>query len=344
KALTVTQNNAAANGRAENEVQVTVQDANGNPVNGAVVSLAADHQAKIAATVTTDKDGQAKAPLTSILAGSVTVTASVQGGKESKMVTATFYTYEFHFRTESISLGVFQKRQIKVYAVPTNNNNIKQYEDVNNKIFTWATTDNKIATVDSNGIVTGKANGKTKIKATLKNEKYKDIPVNRNIMGRVSVAPIEESEIFGGKQGQNQQFIVEPPNYEIRGSSGWIIDSLGVGSKTPAGGNGGTKKVVSSANITAIEMTIVKNNYFIESNKNNGENWNLVRISFKSKNGRVDTIGIDGNACNLELNFKYSTCLDKKYEIPNGRVFVGMRVYYGRYIHGIKILTTPGDY
>ncbi|HEO9694323.1 TPA: hypothetical protein QIM62_004855, partial [Klebsiella aerogenes] len=45
KALTVTQNNAAANGLAKNEVQVTVQDANGNLVKGAVVSLVADHEA-----------------------------------------------------------------------------------------------------------------------------------------------------------------------------------------------------------------------------------------------------------------------------------------------------------
>ncbi|HEO9693184.1 TPA: Ig-like domain-containing protein, partial [Klebsiella aerogenes] len=260
----------------------------------------------------------------------------------SKMVAVIFYTYEFHFRAERISLGVFQKRQIKVYAVPTHNKNIKQYEDVDNEIFTWTTTDKKIATVDSNGIVTGKANGKAKIKAILKDEKYKDIPVNRKVMGYVSVAPIQESEIFGGKYVQNKQFIVEPPKYEIKGSSGWIIDSLGVGTKKPAGGKGGKEKVVSSANITTIEMTVVKNNYFSESIKGNNENWNLVRISFRSKNGKVETIGNDKNVC--ELKFEHSICQDKVYEIPNGRVFVGMRIYYGRYIHGIKILTTPGDY
>ncbi|WP_440867932.1 Ig-like domain-containing protein [Symbiopectobacterium purcellii] len=91
-ALSVTTDSAKANGVATDAVQVTVVDANGNPVASAKVGLSADHDATVggAGTATTDANGQATATLTSTWAGGVTVTATL--GDSSRTATATFVT------------------------------------------------------------------------------------------------------------------------------------------------------------------------------------------------------------------------------------------------------------
>ena len=87
--LTVTVNNAKANGTDSNKVQATVTDASGNPVPNTAVNFTADNGATIVtASVTTDDQGLATTTLTNVKAGSTKVTATVNG--HSQTVDTTF--------------------------------------------------------------------------------------------------------------------------------------------------------------------------------------------------------------------------------------------------------------
>lgn len=72
---------------ATNSVRATVTDANGNPVAGAGVAFSADKGAVIAATGTTDANGQVVQTLTNTTAGITTVTAEVGGVRRTAEVT-----------------------------------------------------------------------------------------------------------------------------------------------------------------------------------------------------------------------------------------------------------------
>ncbi|MFM5364090.1 Ig-like domain-containing protein, partial [Aeromonas veronii] len=87
--LSVTANNAKANGDAKNAVKALVRDAQGNPVSGVEVSFAVTNGATLAKTkVTTDANGEASTTLTNTTAGVAKVTATVNGS--SKEVDTTF--------------------------------------------------------------------------------------------------------------------------------------------------------------------------------------------------------------------------------------------------------------
>ncbi|TBM33941.1 Ig-like domain-containing protein, partial [Hafnia alvei] len=87
--LTVTVNNAKANGADSNKVQATVTDASGNPVPNTAVNFTADNGATIVtASVTTDDQGLATTTLTNVKAGITQVTATVNG--HSQTVDTTF--------------------------------------------------------------------------------------------------------------------------------------------------------------------------------------------------------------------------------------------------------------
>ncbi|EPY5345385.1 Ig-like domain-containing protein [Klebsiella quasipneumoniae] len=85
--LTVTADNALANGSAANQVQLRVTDANGNPVADQPVSLSASNGAVIAASGTSGQDGLLSLPVTSLTAGISTVTATVNGSSQQVDVT-----------------------------------------------------------------------------------------------------------------------------------------------------------------------------------------------------------------------------------------------------------------
>ncbi|QSR71975.1 beta strand repeat-containing protein, partial [Aeromonas jandaei] len=87
--LTVTADNAVANGVATNAVQAVVRDGNGNLVSGVEVAFAADNGAALsAAAATTGADGVATVTLTNTAAGTAVVTATVNG--TSRSVNTTF--------------------------------------------------------------------------------------------------------------------------------------------------------------------------------------------------------------------------------------------------------------
>lgn len=86
--LTVTQNNAAANGVAQNRVQAKVTDGNNQPLSGQTVKFSATNGAAVSIiTGTTGPDGLASAGLTSRTPGSSTVTATLGNGASSGVAT-----------------------------------------------------------------------------------------------------------------------------------------------------------------------------------------------------------------------------------------------------------------
>ncbi|EMB7477815.1 Ig-like domain-containing protein, partial [Salmonella enterica] len=91
-ALTVTKDNALADGTDRNTLAITVADRYGNPVGNTVVGLTvtpADHTS-IAPQVTADAAGKATVSLTSKLPGDKTVTATVTGSGNHRDQTVTF--------------------------------------------------------------------------------------------------------------------------------------------------------------------------------------------------------------------------------------------------------------
>lgn len=85
--LSVINDDAIADGLAQNTVQATVTDAKGNPVPGVTVSFSADEGVILGApTVITDLNGQASTPLTSTSAGNPQVTATINGSSQSATV------------------------------------------------------------------------------------------------------------------------------------------------------------------------------------------------------------------------------------------------------------------
>ncbi|MGS7193188.1 Ig-like domain-containing protein, partial [Enterobacter cloacae subsp. dissolvens] len=86
--LTINPDNAPANGTDKNGVTAIVTDANGNIVSGTVVSFTVTQGATITTiTGTTGADGKATAEVTSTIAGTYTVTATVNGKDTSKNTT-----------------------------------------------------------------------------------------------------------------------------------------------------------------------------------------------------------------------------------------------------------------
>ncbi|MFM5363743.1 Ig-like domain-containing protein, partial [Aeromonas veronii] len=87
--LSVTTNNAKADGVANNAVKALVRDAQRNPVSGVEVSFTVGNGATLAeAKVTTDVNGEASTTLTNTTAGVAKVTATINGS--SKEVDTTF--------------------------------------------------------------------------------------------------------------------------------------------------------------------------------------------------------------------------------------------------------------
>lgn len=97
--------------------------------------------------------------LTGKKAGSTTVVVSDGKNKievKVKVSTKNIYITSLSPKDDNISLNVGDSKQLDVTASPS---------DATNKEIKWSSNDTKIATVDNNGVVTGKAKGSTTIKA-----------------------------------------------------------------------------------------------------------------------------------------------------------------------------------
>ncbi|EFK6850412.1 hypothetical protein AUE96_000101 [Escherichia coli] len=85
--LEVIRDNAVADGTTANTLRVKVTDAFGNALAGQTVSVMADNGATVAPTVSTKPDGTVEIIVTSQMAGTSTVTASINNSSQSQNVT-----------------------------------------------------------------------------------------------------------------------------------------------------------------------------------------------------------------------------------------------------------------
>lgn len=86
--LTVTKDNAKADGTDSNTVHIRVTDGHDNPVPNQTVVMTADNSAAVTSVVTTGADGTVSVPVTSRVSGSSEVAASVNG--QSSTVNVNF--------------------------------------------------------------------------------------------------------------------------------------------------------------------------------------------------------------------------------------------------------------
>ncbi|HBQ4488033.1 TPA: Ig-like domain-containing protein [Escherichia coli] len=85
--LVVSQDNAVADGSTANTLRARVTDAFGNTLAGQTVSVIADNGATVAPTAITGQDGTVEISVTSQMAGTSAVTASINSSSQSRDVT-----------------------------------------------------------------------------------------------------------------------------------------------------------------------------------------------------------------------------------------------------------------
>jgi len=172
--ITVTADNAVANGTATNAVKAHVVDAQGNPVvNQAVEFAILDGTGHFvgSASVTTDANGDAVVSLTSTVAGSVRITASVNG---NNIVNGSPATVKFVADTPDVSAGSGSnlsvvadnaiangtaKNSVKAHVVDANGN------PVPNQAVVFQIS-NGTGTIVGTGTVTTDANGDALVEIT----------------------------------------------------------------------------------------------------------------------------------------------------------------------------------
>ncbi len=130
-ALTITIDNALANGIASNEVKAIVTDATGNLIPNQVVTFLADNGAVMAGSSTTGPDGSVTLPLTNTTAGVAHVTATVNGHSQSVNVnfvpdsgTATIVSGAFTIVTDGALANGVATNSVKAVVTDASGNPI----------------------------------------------------------------------------------------------------------------------------------------------------------------------------------------------------------------------------
>ncbi|HEM8065403.1 TPA: Ig-like domain-containing protein [Enterobacter hormaechei] len=130
--LIISPDNAAANGTARNGVTATVTNAAGNVVSGAEVTFSVSSGATVTTlTGTTGADGKATAAVTSLIAGSYTVTASVNGRATTKTTTfiadastATITSSNMVVTTDNSPANGTDQNRLQVRVTDANGNSV----------------------------------------------------------------------------------------------------------------------------------------------------------------------------------------------------------------------------
>ncbi|MBG0639189.1 Ig-like domain-containing protein [Enterobacter asburiae] len=159
--LTVTTDNAKANGSATDAVKAIVTDANGNLVSGVAVTFTATNGATIVTeSVTTDADGIATTTLTNTKSGVAKVTATVNGASQTvdttfvaDSSTATISDGNLTVTTDNAKANGTATDAVKAIVTDANGNLVKDatvaFTATNGATITTAS-----ATTDANGVAT----------------------------------------------------------------------------------------------------------------------------------------------------------------------------------------------
>ncbi len=157
-ALTITRDNAIANGTAQNEVKAVVTDATGNKVPNQLVTFSANNNAIIAASGTTDSGGVVTLPLTNSTAGVTQVTATVNGNSQSVDVTfipdsttATILSGALTLTHDNAIANGVAQNEVKAMVTDATGNGVP------NQVVTFSANNNTViaasGTTDSQGVV-----------------------------------------------------------------------------------------------------------------------------------------------------------------------------------------------
>ncbi|MCS3490670.1 Ig-like domain-containing protein [Enterobacter sp. SLBN-59] len=176
--LTVTTDNAKANGTATNAVKAIVTDASGNLVSGVAVTFTATNGATITtASATTDADGIATTTLTNTTAGKAKVTATVNGNSQTVDTTfvadggtATISADNLTATTDNAKANGTATNAVKAIVTDANGNLVSGVA-VTFTATNGATITTASATTDADGIatttLTNTTAGKAKVTATV---------------------------------------------------------------------------------------------------------------------------------------------------------------------------------
>ncbi|MGX9834552.1 Ig-like domain-containing protein [Enterobacter dykesii] len=176
--LTVTTDNAKANGTATNAVKAIVTDAKGNLVSGVAVTFTATNGATVTtASATTDTDGIATTTLTNTKSGVAKVTASINGNSQSvdttfvaDSSTATISDGNLTVTTDNAKADGSDTNAVKAMVTDANGNLVSGVA-VTFTATNGATVTTASATTDTDGIatttLTNSKSGIAKVTATV---------------------------------------------------------------------------------------------------------------------------------------------------------------------------------
>ncbi|WP_370555725.1 inverse autotransporter beta domain-containing protein [Edwardsiella tarda] len=179
--LIVTQDNAKADGNAQNAVRARVTDANGNPLANQPVQFSADNGATLSAQqATSDADGYVTVTLTSLTAGPSHVSATLSNHSQAS-VTTTFVADDSHSSILNGNLTVTQdnakadgnaQNAVRARVTDANGNPLAN-QTVQFSADNGATLSTQQATSDADGYVTvtltSLTAGPSHVSATLSN-------------------------------------------------------------------------------------------------------------------------------------------------------------------------------
>ncbi|MBJ3591163.1 inverse autotransporter beta domain-containing protein [Salmonella enterica subsp. enterica serovar Saintpaul] len=160
--LTVTKDNALANGADTNSVQAKVTDAGGSAAAGMTVTFTADNGGIIAtSTATTGADGLATTNLTNTTSGVTTVTASVNGSSQSVDTTfkadpstATILSGDLKMTVDGAMANGADPDTVQAKVTDANGNVVPDVTVSFSTAVSGATIVTPTVTTDSNGLAT----------------------------------------------------------------------------------------------------------------------------------------------------------------------------------------------
>ncbi|PYP18109.1 MAG: hypothetical protein DMD52_02690 [Gemmatimonadetes bacterium] len=230
---------ASATIAAGNTVQlaVTLQDANGNPLSGRVVTWRSSNTA--AATVS------GSGLVSGVAAGSATITAASEG----KSATATITVSAVSVASVTVSpatANVNEGSTVQLTATPKDANGVP----LTGRTVTWASDNTTVATVSATGLVTGKVAGSATITATSEGQGgTAAITVVHVPVASVAVSPAPASV----QAGQTVQLTATPKDASGTPLAGrtvtWASDNTAVATVSGSGLVSGV--AAGSATITA---------------------------------------------------------------------------------------------
>uniref|UniRef100_UPI002367AE8D invasin domain 3-containing protein n=1 Tax=Morganella morganii TaxID=582 RepID=UPI002367AE8D len=294
---------------AENDLQVILEDAKGTVISSDVTI----------SKMTYSDNGVYTATISGKAVGTYVVKIKLKNGYLNGLDSAlTLYNYIFELNTTDYSIVEGGRYQLLVFAIASDT---QEEESVKNGI-SWSSNNNKIATVDDNGIVLGINAGAVNINAT---GSYNGLDFNLDAVMTV------KGKIMSGVYGEtlptdtSNSYIIEPPSYAIAMRCAWIVDAMGTPENITGGGGGSSLTIDNMNEVSSI--TIKTGNFH-----NEPSNISVASLIFHMKNGDNQQCGTAEGTTNITT---------EKFVVEDDYVLQGYIVSGGTYIHSVQFITMP---